>query len=254
MTLRASFKLTLWTCTLPLTLAGCPDKTEPGDTDTSAGPSSGSSTADATTVGDATTQTPSTTTGPTTLEPTTAGSTAAEPEVTSSGGETDGTVPEGVCQQVCEHLVECGSPFAPDVPTCVQSCQESPYKNTAGCIAAAQGWWECLGERPCDEVQEPAPPACELPYANYIFTCADCYAEPQEGPPGACIVINECPDAIAVAYTCMEDTCVCQFVGEDAPEEPYATCPATDVCAAEPADQLAAASACCGVPFTNPFL
>jgi hypothetical protein len=210
---------------LSLTMfAACPDK----------GAGTDSATGTGTTTGD----------GPTT------GMTA--PTTGTTGGETEGeacgldaAALEQACTEVCANYDTCGDV---DPAACVESCETEAFKDTPACLCGTVAWASCRAELDCDGLAMAgfnAGTPCFAEGATYLVACGDCHAETQFLAPTACAAIVECPDVLALGFTCSEGTCTCSD-GDNA----YKTCPDAGLCGAMDGAALqAAATECCGVPF-----
>lgn len=172
------------------------------------------------------------------------GSTSTTTDATS-GAPTTGEGGASRCQKICEHLVECGSMFAPTVAVCVALCADK--SGTPDCVSATAEWFECIGDAPCGDEQSLPGGMCAVCYADFAVSCAGCPAIAEQGDaPGSCSAMADCPHLVTVDFVCEGDTCVCEL--ED---EQFASCPAMDVCAGDDAAIFAAASACCEMPFVG---
>lgn len=222
--------------------AGCPDKDGSPGSDTDA---------PATTGGVTTSEAPTTgaTSGATTGAPetTTATSSTGDASGGGSAGDSQGTVPAMLCQQACEHLFGCGSPYAPTVEQCVAACEDSAFKDAPACVDGAAGWWTCLGAASCDDVATPQVAVCEVAYAEYVIGCGDCISTVEGQGTGVCAAIVECPDVVSVAMVCAGGTCTCQV--DESPA--YASCDGVDVCAMDADAIRTVAEGCCGVAFPD---
>ncbi len=174
-----------------------------------------------------------------------ASSEASDAASSTPTGETGETAGGSVCSEACAHLFECGNQMlAPSVAGCVSLCESADLIDTDLCRAAAQAWYACLGDAPCDET-DPAPGgACAVPFAAYNVSCVPCFASFEATSADECYAEAECSDSFAITYACEGDTCTCTL------DEEFASCPAAGVCAGDQAALQAAAEACCGAAFT----
>ena len=249
MQLNSSLLRRIAPLSLALLLAACVDKSSETDSD---GPSTGtgsgtdgmsSATAvEPTTGGSADAGT--TGTGGmsgTTVEP---GSTTVEPGTTTVS-ETGGDAElEGLCTEVCEHIIEC----VPDLPGSVEDCRAGCLDQwgTPECGQAGIDLLQCMDAMNCMQLQayidddEPGMCAAAAEAADAVCDgSSDCIMGASAGGT-ECAVSREC-DGLAEEYQCDGATCTCVTNGE-----PGESCEDVGVCPLDLEEQIAAGEACCG--------